>query len=217
MVTFDGSEYKPSIWARLKKLFSKKPKVEPMSTSFEGYDIEKCKTDLSNINIVKSPDEFTKYEPLTDITKMAILHEEFIMKKYHLIGSHNAMISAMNDDINNFKHFAENCNNMKSQYKILSNFFELIKEGPTKEWIENPGLGTQKMNDALKALNLLIQCNNDIEKSYKTHIKKLQAKILNRSVLIGDLTRAKNMDELRSAEKDYKNRSKQKITKEKQL
>lgn len=213
MVTFDGNEYKPSVWARLKKLFSKKPKVEPMSTSFKDVDIEKCKTDLSNI--VKNPDEFTKYEPLTDITKMALDREEFIMKKYHLIGSHNAMISAMNDDINNFKHFAENCNNMKSQYKILSNFFNLIKAGPTKEWVENPGLGTQKMNEAIKALDLLIQCNLDIEKSFNTHIKKLQAKILNRSVLIGDLTRAENMDELRSAEKDYKNRAKQKSNKEK--
>ena len=194
MVTFDGNEYKPSIWVRLKKLFSKKPKVEPMSTSFKDFDIEKCKTDLSNV--VKNPDEFTK--------------EQFIMKKYHLIGSHNAMISAMNDDINNFKHFAENCNNMKSQYKILSNFFKLIKAGPTKEWIENPGLGTQKMNDAINALNLLIQCNDDIEKSYNTHIKKLQAKILNRSVLVGDLTRAENMEELKSAERNYKQRAKTK-------
>ena len=213
MVSFDGNEYRPNIWVRLKKLFSKKPKVEPMSTSFKDSDIEKCKTDLSNI--VKNPDEFTKYEPLTDITKMALAREEFIMKKYHLIGSHNAMISAMNDDVNNFKHFAENCVNMKSQFKILSNFFELIKKGPTKEWIENPGLGTQKMNDAIKALDLLIQCNNDIEKSYNTHIKKLQAKILNRSVLIGDLTRAENVDELRAAEKNYKNRAKQKTNKEK--
>ena len=209
MVTFDGNEYKPSVWVRLKKLFSKKPKVEPMSTSSKDLDIEKCKTDLSKI--VKNPDEFTKYEPLTDITKMALAREEFIMKKYHLIGSHNAMISAMNDDINNFKHFAENCNNMKSQYKILSNFFKLIKTGPTKEWIENPGLGTQKINDAIKALDLLIRCNNDIEKSYNTHIKKLQAKILNRSVLIGDLTRAENLEEIKEAEKNYKNRSKQKF------
>lgn len=203
MVTFDGKEYKPSLCSKLKewfaKWFSRKPKSIFETSLIDAIDPKKCVLELD-----------TKIFKDADLTTMAELREEFLIKKYHLIGSHNAMISAMNDDINNFKHFAENCDNMKSQYKILSNFFELIKAGPTKEWIENPGLGTQKMNDALKALNLLIQCNNDIEKSYKTHIKKLQAKILNRSVLIGDLTRAKNLEEIKEAEKNYKNRSKQK-------
>jgi hypothetical protein len=209
MVSFDGKEYKPSLCSKLKewfaKWFSRKPKSVLKTSLIDAIDPKKCVLELD-----------TKIFKDSDLTTMAKLREEFLIKKYHLIGSHNAMISAMNDDVNNFKHFAENCVNMKSQFKILSNFFELIKEGPTKEWVENPGLGTQKMNDAINALNLLIRCNNDIEKSYNTHIKKLQAKILNRSVLIGDLTRAENMDELKSAEKDYKNRSKQKITKEKQ-
>ena len=203
MVTFDGKEYKPSLCSKLKawfsKWFSRKPKSILETPLIDAIDPKKCVLELDT-KIVKD----------SDLTTMAELREEFLIKKYHLIGSHNAMISAMNDDVNNFKHFAENCNNMKSQYKILSNFFELIKEGPTKEWVENPGLGTQKMNDAIKALDLLIRCNNDIEKSYNTHIKKLQAKILNRSVLIGDLTRAKNLEEIKEAEKNYKNRSKQK-------
>ena len=201
MVTFDDNEPKQGFWTKLKNLFSKKPKTKPdfvFKTSFEDLDIEKCKTDLSNI--VKDPDEFTKYEPLTDITKMALAREEFIMKKYHLIGSHNATISHLNDNINFYKGMIKNIVKRKSYLKEISAYINSVSPG------DNPA--QQRCSDLLK-------CLMQDEKAYKGYISKMQAKIHSRSIFIGDLTRAKNMGEIIAAEKQYKERTKQKTNKEK--
>lgn len=197
MVTFDDNEQKQGFWTKLKNLFSKKPKAKSdfaFKTSFEDIDIEKCKTVLPNI--VKDPDyPFTKYEPLTDITKMALAREEFIMKKYHLIGSHNATISHLNDNINFYKGMIKNIVKRKSYLKEISTYINSISPG------DNPA--QQRCSDLLKFLM-------QDEKTYKGYISKMQAKIHSRSIFIGDLTRAKNMSEIVTAEKQYKERTKQK-------
>lgn len=196
MVIFDDNEYKPSFWIKLKNLFLKKQKIEQMSTSFDHIDIEKCKTDLSNV--VKDSDEFTKYEPLTDITKMALLREEFLKKKYHLIGSHNAMISALNDNITFIKTQLTLIRTRTSHLKVLSSYCNTTANSST--------------NDAREAITALITSMEKEEKACRNFIIRNQSKIQNRSILIGDLTRAKNMSELAAAEKEYKARSKQKPT-----
>ena len=195
MVTFDGKEYKPGFFTRLKNLFTKEEnfsckKVDPAMSDFAKQKL--ATIDTSN---VVDPEPF---EPLTDLTKMALNREEFLKKKYHLIGSHNAMISALNDNVTFIKSQLELIRTRKSQLKVLSNY-----------------ISTTANHDAKKALEVLITSVEKEEKSCRNFITRNQAKIQNRSILIGDLTRAKNTSELVAAEKEYKSRSKQKPNKEK--
>lgn len=195
MVTFDGKEYRPGLLTRLKNLFTKEEnfsckKVDPAMSDFAKQKL--ATIDTSN---VVDPEPF---EPLTDLTKMALDREEFLKKKYHLIGSHNAMISALNDNVTFIKSQLELIRTRKSQLKVLSNY-----------------ISTTANHDAKKALEVLIASVEKEEKSCRNFITRNQAKIQNRSILIGDLTRAKNTSELVAAEKEYKSRSKQKPNKEK--
>lgn len=196
MVTFDGKEYRPGFFTRLKNLFTKEEnfsckKVDPAMSDFAKQKL--AKIDISNV--VERP------EPLIDITKMALEREEFLKKKYHLIGSHNAMISALNDNITFIKSQLELIRARKSHFKVLSNYLNTTANHDT--------------NDAKKAFDALITSVEKEEKSCRNFITRNQAKIQNRSILIGDLTRAKNTSELVAAEKEYKSRSKQKPNKEK--
>jgi len=193
MVTFDGKEYKPGLLTRLKNLFTKEEnfnckKVDPAMPDFAKQKL--ATIDISNV--VEKP------EPLYDLTKMALDREEFLKKKYHLIGSHNAMISALNDNVTFIKSQLELIRTRKSHLKVLSNY-----------------ISTTVNHDAKKALDVLITSIEKEEKSCRNFITRNQAKIQNRSILIGDLTRAKNTSELVAAEKEYKSRSKQKPNKEK--
>lgn len=195
MVTFDGKEYRPGFFTRLKNLFTKEEnfsckKVDPAMSDFAKQKL--ATIDTSN---VVDPEPF---EPLTDLTKMALDREEFLKKKYHLIGSHNAMISALNDNVTFIRSQLELIRTRKSQLKVLSNY-----------------ISTTANHDAKKALEVLIASVEKEEKSCRNFITRNQAKIQNRSILIGDLTRAKNTSELVAAEKEYKSRSKQKPNKEK--
>lgn len=195
MVTFDGKEYRPGFFTRLKNLFTKEEnfsckKVDPAMSDFAKQKL--ATIDTSN---VVDPEPF---EPLTDLTKMALDREEFLKKKYHLIGSHNAMISALNDNVTFIRSQLELIRTRKSQLKVLSNY-----------------ISTTANHDAKKALEVLIASVEKEEKSCRNFITRNQSKIQNRSILIGDLTRAKNTSELVAAEKEYKSRSKQKPNKEK--
>ena len=195
MVTFDGKEYRPGFFTRLKNLFTKEEnfsckKVDPAMPDFAKQKL--ATTDISDV---------VASEPLYDLTKMALDREEFLKKKYHLIGSHNAMISALNDNVTFIKSQLELIRARKSHFKVLSNYLNTTANRDT--------------NDAKKALEALITSTEREEKSCRNFITRNQAKIQNRSILIGDLTRAKNTSELVAAEKEYKSRSKQKPNKEK--
>ena len=234
MVMFDDEQFKLGFFERIKRkfknLFHKQEKeweminiekVEPgCELSWKKVKREEAETDTSRV-IVQKHNVDTKHDLADCVAKFMAdnncdsvqicIDPDFLMKKYHLIGTHNAMISAMNDDINTFKHIIADCQAFQSQYKVIDKFLDNLKVTPNADIAEQK----QQFNSAKKAMELIIQANRDMEKSYQNQIKKLTSKILNRSVLIGDLTRAETMDEIREAEKAYKMRSKQKPNKEK--
>lgn len=200
MVIFDDEQYKLGFFERIKRKF--KNLFHKQEKELEMINIEKVEPgcELSWKKREREEKEQAEQE-----------EANFLMKKYHLIGTHNAMISAMNDDINTFKHIIADCQAFQSQYKVIDKFLDNLKVTPNADIAEQK----QQFNSAKKAMELIIQANRDMEKAYQNQIKKLTSKILNRSVLIGDLTRAETMDEIREAEKAYKMRSKQKPNKEK--